>query len=346
MTTAARILIVDDDDFNRLALARRLKQQGYSDLTEARDGREALERIRAGTFDLVLLDIMMPEMTGYEVLEQLRVEGRLANLPILVISASDELDSVVRCIELGAEDYLPKSPFNLRLMRARVGAALEKKRLRDEVARQLRLIQEVFGKYVPERVAQAIVAGQGKLEPALATVTILYTDIESFTSLAETMPPDRVVQMLNEYFSAMTEPIHRHGGVINQFQGDAMLVTFNVPVADPHHADHAVQTALEMQAASQGRTFAGVSVRTRIGVSTGQAIAGNVGSGDRVNYTVHGDAVNLAARLESLNKEYGSQVLIAGTTVDLLTGAYPLESIGAVAVRGRSVPVRIFKLKV
>jgi adenylate cyclase len=150
--------------------------------------------------------------------------------------------------------------------------------------------------------------------------------------------------MLNEYFSAVIEPITEHGGVVNQFQGDAMLVTFNAPVADPLHADHAVQAALGIQAASRDRTFAGAGLRTRIGISTGQVVAGNVGSGDRINYTVHGDAVNLAARLEGLNKEYGTQVLIAGTTVDLLKGSYALAPIGSVAVRGRSGTVNVFKL--
>ncbi|NIP90031.1 MAG: adenylate/guanylate cyclase domain-containing protein, partial [Gammaproteobacteria bacterium] len=175
---------------------------------------------------------------------------------------------------------------------------------------------------------------------------ILYSDLESFTGLAEGMSPREVVAMLNEYFPAVIEPINRHGGIVNQFQGDAMLVTFNVPVEDPHHADQAVRAAREIQEIVGGRTFAGRSLRTRIGITTGTVIAGNVGSGDRMNYTVHGDAVNLAARLEQLNKEHGTQVLVSGATTSLLADSYPLEPIGEVDIRGKNKSVAVFKLAV
>ena len=338
-----RILVVDDNEDNRYTLMRRLRREGYTDVVSAGDGRDALARLAETDFDLMLLDIMMPEMDGYSVLEKLRATGRLASLPVIVISAIDDFDSVVRCIEMGAEDYLRK-PFNATLLRARISGVLEKKRLRDEVVRQLAVIREVFGRYVPASVAAQIVAGQGQLEPAHATATILYSDIEAFTSIAETMPPETVVQMLNEYFSAVIEPVERHGGVINQFQGDAMLITFNVPVADPEHADRAVRAALEMQQAVNGKTFAGVQLNTRIGIATGKVIAGNVGSGQRVNYTVHGDAVNLAARLEQLNKEHGTRILVSAETIALLKGDYRIESMGAMSVRGKSAPVEIHAL--
>lgn len=339
-----RILVVDDNEDNRYTLMRRLGREGCADVVTASNGREALEQLEGQEFDLVLLDIMMPEVDGYSVLENLRTKGRLASLPVIVISALDEFDSIVRCIEMGAEDYLPK-PFNATLLRARIAAVLEKKRLRDEVARQLAVISEVFGKYVPASVAAQIVADQGKLAPTHATATILYSDIEAFSSVAETMPPEQVVQMLNEYFPAVIEPVEKHGGIVNQFQGDAMLITFNIPVADAQHADKAVRAALDMQQSVDGKTFAGVALKTRIGIATGKVIAGNVGSGDRVNYTVHGDAVNLAARLEQLNKEHGTRILVSAETVSLLEGDYRIESMGAMKVRGRSAPVDIFAVR-
>ena len=338
-----RILVVDDNEDNRYTLMRRLRREGYTDVVTAADGREALGRLAETDFDLMLLDIMMPEMDGYSVLEKLRASGRLASLPVIVISAIDDFDSVVRCIEMGAEDYLRK-PFNATLLKARIAGVLEKKRLRDEVARQLAVIRDVFGRYVPASVAAQIVAGQGRLEATHATATILYSDIEAFTGVAETMSPEQVVQMLNEYFSAVIEPVEKHGGVVNQFQGDAMLITFNVPVADPEHADRAVCAALEMQQAVEGKTFAGVQLKTRIGIATGKVIAGNVGSGERMNYTVHGDAVNLAARLEQLNKEHGTRILVSAETVSLLKGDYRIESMGAMSVRGKSAPVDIHAL--
>lgn len=206
-------------------------------------------------------------------------------------------------------------------------------------------LREIFGRYVPRRVAEAIVAGQGSLRPTQTQATILYSDIESFTSIVEQMPPGRVVDMLNEYFPAVIEPIDRNGGIVNQFLGDAMLVTFNIPIADPQHAEKAVRTAVEIQRAVQGRRFAGIELVTRIGINTGPVIAGNVGSGDRISYAVYGDAVNLAARLEQLNKEYGTRVLVSGTTVEHLTGSYGLHPVGEVVVRGRTVPVRIYRLE-
>jgi class 3 adenylate cyclase len=337
------VLVVDDNRLNRLKLARGLEQQGYA-VNTAENGREALEMLRSTSFELLLLDIMMPVMDGFQVLEEMKSDPGLRDIPVIVISALEEMDSVVKCIEMGAEDHMPK-PFDPTLLNARIGASLEKKRLRDEVVEQLNFIRDIFGKYVPESIAKQIVAGKGILEPTQTTATILYTDIESFTSIAESVPPKQVVQMLNEYFPAVIEPITRYGGVVNQFQGDAMLVTFNIPIQDSQHADHAVNAALEIQELLKGTTFAGVTLRTRIGINTGEVIAGNVGAGDRINYTVHGDAVNLAARLEQLNKQHGTLVLISESTVALLNGVYPIEPLGEVEIRGKTQSVRIFSLR-
>ena len=339
----AALLVVDDNEDNRYTLTRRLKRLGYTNFTTAECGREALELIEKQEFDVVLLDVMMPEMNGYEVLEHLNQQGKLAGLPVIMISALTEMDSIVRCIELGAEDYLPK-PFNVTMLKARIGASLEKKSLRDAVARQLELIREVFGKYVPEDVAAAVLEGKGELKPIKTTATILYTDIASFTEIAEERSPEQVMDMLNEYFPAVIEPIEHYGGVVNQFQGDAMLVTFNVPVEDPDHAEKAVKTAKEIQDICAEQQFSGVSLTTRIGITTGPVIAGNVGSGRRFNYTVHGDAVNLAARLEQLNKQHGTKVLISDNTVKLVNGSYPLESVGTISIRGKAEPVTVYKL--
>jgi class 3 adenylate cyclase/transcriptional regulator with GAF, ATPase, and Fis domain len=245
-----------------------------------------------------------------------------------------------------AEPFTEKQIELLKTFADLAMLAIEDVRLFREASRQLTIIREVFGKYVPENVVEAIVSGKGHLKPIQTTATILYSDLEAFTSIVEDMPPIQVVQMLNEYFPAVIEPINRHGGVVNQFQGDAMLVTFNVPVEDPHHADEAVKAACEIQEVVKSRTFAGVTLRTRIGINTGPVIAGNVGSGDRINYTVHGNAVNVAARLEQLNKDHGTVVLVSGSTVSLLTGTYPLESIGEVKIRGKHESVELFKLAI
>lgn len=207
-------------------------------------------------------------------------------------------------------------------------------------------LREIFGKYVPRRIAEAIVAGQGSLRPTETQATILYSDIQGFTGIVEQLSPDRVIEMLNEYFPRMIEPIDRNGGIVNQFLGDAMLVTFNIPIADPQHAEKAVRTAREIQRLVSVRTFGGVELVTRIGIHTGHVIAGNVGSGERLSYAVYGDAVNLAARLEQLNKSYGTRVLVSGATVEQLGDSSGLHPVGEVVVRGKSVPVQIHRLDV
>lgn len=336
------VLVVDDEPLNVDLLAQELEELGMQVLT-AENGRRALEVLDDGGCDMMLLDIMMPEVDGFEVLQQLNADGRLASLPVIVISALNDIASVSRCIELGAEDHLLK-PFDPTLLKARIQGTLEKKRLRDRVAQQLAVTRKVFGKYVPESVAEAILDGQGTVTPVQATATILYTDIAGFTGIVESMPPERAMQMLNEYFDAVIDPIRRHRGIVNQFQGDAMLVTFNVPMEDPRHADHAVQSAIEIQAALVERDFAGVRLHTRIGINTGPVVAGNVGSGDRLNYTVHGDTVNVAARLEELNKQHGTDTLVSGATVQALRYEYPIELLGNFCIRGKSEEVQVYSI--
>ena len=203
-------------------------------------------------------------------------------------------------------------------------------------------IRETFGHYMPKAVAADIIAGKAPIEPKIETATILFADIEGFTALAEKLSPAELVEMLNEYFSAMIEPVQRHNGVVNQFQGDGMLVTFNVPARDRRHADHAVNAALEMLDTVNARLFAGVRLHARIGVNTGLVFAGNVGSGDRFNYTVHGDAVNIASRLEAMNKDLGTRLLVSSTTHRLLTGQYPLVEMGKVLVKGKGGSISVY----
>ncbi len=207
-----------------------------------------------------------------------------------------------------------------------------------------RFIRETFGKYVPERVAEAILEGHGQLEPTVTTATILFCDLEDFTGLTEVLPPTEVVSILNEYFSAVLEPIERYGGVVNQFQGDAMLVTFNVPVPDADHADNAVLAALAIQAAVENRTFGGRGLAIRVGVATGEVVAGNVGADQRLSYTVHGTAVNLAARLEQMNKNLGTRILVSEETARRLSRGYGLEAVGEVQIRGMRSAVTVFRV--
>lgn len=205
------------------------------------------------------------------------------------------------------------------------------------------LIRETLGRFVPSDVARTLLSEGGEIAPRQSEATVLFCDLVSFTSLTESLGAEGIVPLLNEYFEAMVEILERHRGVVTQFQGDAILATFNVPVADPEHAANALRAALEMQAAVRRRSFAGRRIDNRIGVNTGTVVAGAVGAKGRLSYTVHGDAVNLAARLEALNKELGTAILVSHTTVARVEG-FELKARGEAAVRGQSERVAVYAL--
>ncbi len=204
-------------------------------------------------------------------------------------------------------------------------------------------VRRLFGQYVPEAVALQLVRGGGQLAPQQTRATVLFIDIEGFTALAERIAPDQLVRVLNGYFNRVTAILEAHYGVVTQYQGDAILATFNVPVPQPDHAGHAVRAAREILAALADEQFEGLSIRARIGINTGALIAASVGAQDRLNYTVHGDAVNLAARLEAMNKQQGTRLLVAEATV----AACPDERwvhLTTTEVRGRQEPVAVYTL--
>lgn len=209
--------------------------------------------------------------------------------------------------------------------------------------RERALIRQTLGRYVPESIADTLLKDGGRLETEEVVATVLFADIEKFTNLTESLGPEGIVDLLNAYFNDMVEIIERHGGVVTQFQGDAILATFNVPVRDPNHAMKGVQAAIEIRKKCQTNSYGGQSVRTRIGLNTGYLIAGAVGAQGRLNYTVHGDAVNLAARLEGLNKDYGTYILTTQSTVDLCPGINAVY-VGETTVRGQTSPVKLYTL--
>ena len=205
------------------------------------------------------------------------------------------------------------------------------------------VIRETLGRFVPTDVAKTLLSEGGELAPEQSEATVLFCDIEGFTALTETLGPAGIVELLNEYFEVMVEILERHRGVVTQFQGDAILATFNVPVPDQGHAVNAVRAAIEMRSAVRRRTFAGQRIGNRIGINTGLLVAGAVGAKGRLSYTVHGDAVNLAARLEALNKELGTRTLVSGATAAQVEG-FDLRPMGDVAVRGQTERVAVCAL--
>jgi len=207
--------------------------------------------------------------------------------------------------------------------------------------RRGRITRRTLGRFVSKEVARELMKGGGTLEPSEAEATVLLCDLEGFTSLTQSLGPTGTVEFLNAYFEDMVAILERHHGVITQFQGDAILAVFNVPIADPAHAENAVRAAIEMVDAAQARSYAGVRAGNRVGLCTGQVVAGAVGSRGRMTYTVHGNAVNMAARLETMNKDYGTRVLMSAYTAELCTGI-ALRKVADASVRGYEAPIALF----
>lgn len=332
------MLIVDDNRVNRLLLTRALEQNGHH-VSNAENGRIAMEMMRSKNYDVILLDIDMPEMNGFEVLEAMLQDDELRYLPVIMTSASDELDRVVKCIEMGAEDYLVK-PLNPVLLRARVNASLEKKRLRDEQ-------RKLFRTFATPAVAEQLLRDGFTLGGKYVTASIMFCDIRSFTTLSEKTEPAEIIELLNDYFALMFDAITANNGTVNQMQGDGLMAIFGAPASDEHHREHAVNAALEMiellKAFNEQRVVQNKSeVRIGIGIATGKVIAGYTGTQHRATYTCVGDTVNLAARIESHTKIAGQPILIDQYTRDGLPNEIKLADLGEVLFKGKEQAIHIF----
>jgi class 3 adenylate cyclase len=218
-----------------------------------------------------------------------------------------------------------------------------------EGLRERERIRETFGRYVDESVASTILRreGDGVLAGETREATVLFTDIAGFTTIAEHLPPDQLVLALNEYLETVLAPIRAHGGIVNTFIGDGLFASFNMPLACEGHAAAAVRAAIDIQRAVGSRTFGdvGMAFHTRIGISTGGVIGGSVGAGARMSFTLLGDTVNLASRLEELNKHHGTRILVSGSTCQACGDEFAFSALGTVAVRGRSDVVSIFSIE-
>ena len=333
-----RLLVADDSKVNRQLLARSLELQGHS-VECAENGRIALELLRRDTFDLLLLDIEMPEMDGFQVLEQLTGTPQLRDLPVIVTSSLEGMANIVRCIELGAEDYLHK-PVNAVLLKARIGASLEKKRLRDQQ-------KELVRRFATSEVAQDLEQSGFALGGRNLRGTVMFSDIRGFTALVESQPPQETIELLNTYYALMFDAINSHGGVVNQMIGDGLMAIFGAPLPLSDHGAAAVRAALGMvemvELLNAERTGLGKpSIRIGVGIATGEMVAGYTGTRKRATYTCIGDTVNLAARLEEHTKTAQRTILIDPATCASLGGRIPVEHLGPVALRGKALPVEVY----
>ncbi len=334
----ARILVVDDDSGHRELLGRRLEQQGFVVRTAA-GGAEALERLHREPFDLLLLDVLMPDMDGGQVLATLRAEPAWRDLPVIVLSALDELDSVVRCLLAGAEDYLAK-PVNTVLLRARISACLEKNRLRRQEAAYLAALraeqqksESLLLNILPAPIAERLKRGETTIVDRLAEVTVLFADLVDFTTLAARLDSVAVVRLLDDLFSAFDELARAQGLEKIKTIGDAYMVVGGVPLPRPDHTEAVAELALNMMAHVDRVPPPGpASLRLRVGIHTGPVIAGIIGR-QKFNYDLWGDTVNLASRMES--HCLPGRIQVTAATRERLAGRYTFEPRGPIEVKGR-----------
>ncbi len=349
------ILAVDDLAENRELVARYLSRSGHLVVTAA-SGAEALRALAESDVDVVLLDLMMPDMDGREVLRRIKANPDWRATPVIVISGSQDMDGIIACIEAGADDYLFK-PFNPVLLQARIKAGIERKRWHDreeqyrqQLERNEKFIRATFGRYLSDEIVTDILERPEGLELGgdLREVTIMMSDIRGFTSLSEHLGPAEVVAMLNRYLGAMTDIIMAHNGTIDEFIGDAILAVFGAPQRRDDDADRAVRCALAMQAAMQGintdNAAAGLpALTTGIALNTGAVIAGNIGSERRSKYGFVGHPMNVTSRIEDHCR--GGEILISDSTAVKLSGRYTLSDRRELEARGLDQTVLVHRIE-
>jgi len=334
------VLIVDDTPEN-IDLLGDFLEQDYT-IKVAVNGEKALKIASSeNPPDIILLDIEMPIMDGYEVCRHLKAHPQTRDIPIIFVTAKSDESDETKGLELGAVDYITK-PFSPSIVQARVKTHLDLKVMRQRV-------EEAFGRHVHPSVAELILSDKLSMDGEMTNVTLLFSDLRNFTSFAEQNHPKVVFARINEYYSAMSDIIHRFNGVVLQYVGDEIEAVFGAPFSDDRHPDKAVQAALEMRQA-----LAELNTRLQdlgqnqfchgVGIHSGPVLAGVVGSTDRQTYCLVGDTVNMASRVADLCKEYDTDILISHQTYQQLTEDHGLSGLPPAQVKGRRQNLIVYKI--
>lgn len=355
------ILIVDDDQGSRELLARRLHRHGFRVAT-AGSGTEALELLQRRAVDLLLVDSIMPEMDGLELLRRVRETHSRTELPVIMVTGRDASGEVAKALQLGANDYITK-PVDFEAAMARVESHLdlrqaealnrqrlaEIRKLAEELTVRNEFIQRVFGRYVTDEVVQSLLEHPRNLElgGSKREVTILMSDLRGFTGLAERLSPETVVGLLNQYLGAMATVITQYQGMIDEFIGDAILALFGAPLPRPDHAEAAAGCALamqlEMDRVNRRLSSSGIPpLEMGIGINTGEVVVGNIGSDKRAKYGAVGAQVNLAGRIQTIT--VGGEILISGSTAKALGPRLKSDRTVTISVKGASAPLTLHSL--
>jgi adenylate cyclase len=338
-----RVLIAEDNRDSRELVSDIMLSLGHTP-EAASNGRIALEKILADPPDLVILDINMPEMDGFEVCAAIKRNPATAEIPVLMLTAQVDVDSRVRGLGLGADDYLPK-PFHPRELIARVETRLRAKEETDSLRKQREQIRRTFERFVTHEIVEQLLEDPTRIQlgGALTTVTILFADLEGFTSLAEHTDPTHLIEVLNAYHMLLVQHIKANGGTVDKFLGDGVMALYNTPLPQDDHALRAVRTALNIRdALPEFHTQFPPMFRlgVNVGIHTGPAIVGNVGTPDLMDFTAVGDTVNLASRLQGLSDN--NEITVSEETFSLVSRYVVGHRVGEQTVRGREERVVIY----
>jgi len=351
-----RVLVVDDSRTLRKVLVRELRQIGPMQIEEASDGVEALEILQARTFDLVLLDMEMPELDGLGVLTALKESGQLSGLPVIVISSAEEIDKTVKCIEMGAEDYLPKT-FNPILLRARILSSFEKKRFRDlekdyleQLQKEKELLQmeqmkseRLILNILPKPIAERLKKNEKNISSSYEDVTILFSDIVGFTQMSSLLTPSDLVALLNDLFTRFDKRAESLGLEKIKTIGDAYMAAGGVPVPRADHADIVADMALGMlEDLAEFNRDNQMSLQMRIGLNSGPVVAGIIGF-TKFSYDLWGSTVNVASRMESSSAP--DKIQISPSTFKALSGRFDLQERDEIEVKGVGKVLTHFLMK-
>ena len=345
MLQSARLLVVDDSKLMRMGISRSLRQLGVEHIELASNGREALQLLSQEAFDLMLLDVEMPEMTGLEVLADMQNKPELRGFPVIVISGGQDIEDVVRCIEMGAEDYLPK-PFSPVLLKARLTTSIEKKRLRDletmqrqqlqikhkQLAHEQNKTENLLLNILPQSVSQRLKGGEKRIADAHQDVSVLFADLVGFTEMSKGMSAAKLVDMLDEIFSSFDDIVGKAGVEKIKTIGDCYMLVGGVPEPRKDHAQAVVNVAFAMLSAIQSINHQhGTQLQIRVGINSGPVVAGVIGM-HKFTYDLWGNTVNIASRMESTGAV--GKIHISPSTAERLDNKFVLQERGAITIKG------------
>ena len=344
-TKSMKVLVVDDSKTLRRILIRELNSIGITNISEAGDGNEAVERLRVESFDLMLLDMEMPELDGLGVLKVVKSTPELSYLPVIIVSSAEDFDRIVECIQVGAEDYLPK-PFNAVLLRARVFSSLEKKRLRDldrehilELQREKEMLhieqmksEKLMLNILPKPIADRLKRGEKNIAGSYPEVTVLFSDLVGFTKMSAKKTAPELVKLLNDIFSRFDKRAELLGLEKIKTIGDAYMAVGGLPIPRSDHAEIVADMALGMyQDLADFNQDNQQEIQMRIGIHSGPVVAGVIGF-TKFSYDLWGNTVNTASRMESTSGN--GRIQVSAITHELLKEHFVLEEREMIECKG------------